>query len=430
MKLRLPFHFTILPRSRSSRETQFERPTHALSPAAFRLLAVRTVRSVAQGAMVADLSLYLNDLGWSGLAIGLTLGAAGLCAAVLGILVGYLSDSSRRKPYLLGYELVTVGCGLAPLLIHAPAVLAAAVVLGGFGRGLGGAAGPFGPVEQAWLADAVPLEQRAWIYSINYALGFFGMALGALLGIVPGLLLATLPAVAAYRMLFMVVTAGAVINLGFLLTTREKERDGRLPPGARAARLHRWENQLLWRLARLNAFNGLSMGLVGPLISYWFALRFRAGPDSIAPVMGATFALTGVMALYTGRLAMRHGLSRAVVWSRGIGVVLLVALPFMPWFWLAALIYMLRLASGGASVGARQAQIVSLVRDERRGLAASINAASFQVPQSAGPAMAGPLIAAGLFVAPFCLAAGLQLVYVVGYDRMFGRYDRKTTGIV
>jgi predicted MFS family arabinose efflux permease len=130
------------------------------------------------------------------------------------------------------------------------------------------------------------------------------------------------------------------------------------------------------------------------------------------------------MAMYTGRLALRHGLARAVVWSRGIGVVLLLLLPFMPWFWLAALVYMLRLASGGASVGARQAQIVSLVRDERRGLAASINAASFQLPQSAGPAIAGPLIGAGAFITPFCLAAVLQLIYVIGYDRVFGRYDR------
>ncbi|MGE5624726.1 MAG: MFS transporter [Bacillota bacterium] len=394
--------------------------------AAFRLLAARTVRSIAQGAMVADLSLYLNDLGWSGLAIGLVLTAAGLCAAGLGILVGYLSDGSRRKPYLLGYELVTVACGLAPLVTQTMPVLAAAIVLGGFGRGLGGAAGPFGPVEQAWLAEAVPMEDRAWIYSINYALGFFGMALGALCGVVPGLLLGSRTPAEAYSLLFMIVVAGALMNLVLLAATPERERGERLPPGARAERMQRWENHLLWRLARLNAFNGISMGLVGPLISYWFALRFRAGPDSIAPVMASTFALTGVLALYTGKLAMRHGLSRAVVWSRGIGVVMLAALPFMPWFWLAALVYMLRLASGGASVGARQAQIVSLVRDERRGLASSINAASFQVPQSAGPAIAGPLIAAGFFVAPFCLAAALQLAYVVGYDRMFGRYDRKT----
>src|SRR5579863_127586 len=396
---------------------------HTLSPTARRLLAARTVRSVAQGALVADLSLYLHALGWSGLGIGLTLTGAGLTAAVLGLIIGRMRDRLRRKPFLVWNEVLTALCGLAPFLSTAPAVLAAAIVLGGFGRGLSGAAGPFGPAEQAWLAEVVPAEDRGWVYSLNNALGFFGMSLGALLAILPGLW-ADLPPQRTYALLFMIVIAGAVANLWLLLSTGERDRGEMLPPGARAARLQRWENHLLWRLIRLNALNGLSMGLTGPLISYWFALKFHAGPESIAPVMAATFALTGVMALYTGKLALRHGLSRAVVWSRGIGVVLLVALPFMPWFWLAALVYMLRLASGGASVGARQAQIVSLVRDERRGLAASVNAASFQVPQSAGPAIAGPLIAAGLFVTPFCLAAALQLVYVIGYDRLFGRYDR------
>ena len=397
----------------------------ALHPTARRLLAARTLRSVAQGALVADLSLYLHALGWSGLGIGLALTGGGLTAAVLSLVIGRMSDRLRRKPFLVWNEVLTALCGFVPLFTTAPAVLAAAIVLGGFGRGLNGAAGPFGPAEQAWLAEAVRPEDRGWVYSLNNALGFFGMASGALLAILPGLW-TDLPPQRAYSLLFMIVVAGAVVNLGLLLLTRERGRGQALLPGHRAARLQRWENHLLWRLIRLNTLNGLSMGLTGPLISYWFALKFQAGPDRIAPVMAATFALTGVMALYTGRIAMRHGLSRAVVWSRGIGVLLLIALPFMPWFWLAALVYMLRLASGGASVGARQAQIVSLVRDERRGVAASVNAASFQVPQSAGPAIAGPMIAAGLFVTPFCLAAALQLVYVVGYDRLFGRYDHRS----
>lgn len=391
-----------------------------------RLLAARTVRSVAQGALVADLSLYLHALHWSGLAIGLALTGGGLSAAVLSLCIGRLSDRSRRRPWLLWNEVLTAACGCAALLSTSPALLTAAIVLGGFGRGLNGAAGPFGPAEQAWLAEAVPAADRGWVYSLNNALGFFGMALGALVAVLPGLWAESLTPQRAYAPLFLIVIAGALVNLGLLLATQERSRDGAMPAGARAQRLHRWENHLLWRLARLNALNGLSMGLTGPLISYWFALKFKAGPDDIAPVMAATFAVTGLMALWTGKLAMRHGLSRAVVWSRGIGVLLLLALPFMPWFWLAALVYMLRLASGGASVGARQAQIVSLVRDERRGLAASVNAASFQVPQSAGPGIAGPLIASGLFVTPFCLAAVLQLVYVVGYDRLFSRYDRLT----
>src|SRR5580698_32210 len=398
-------------------------PIHELHPTALRLLVARAIRSVAQGALIVDLSLYLNALHWSGVAIGLVLTAGGLSAALLSLAIGHTSDRSRRKPFLLGNELFTVLCGLAPLLSTSPVVLAAAIILGGFGRGMNGTAGPFGPAEQAWLADVVPMSDRGWIYSINNALGFFGMAVGALLAMLPAWLAPAADPRSAYSFLFVLVILGSLINLCLLLGAKERVRDALLPPGARVLRMHRWENNLLWRLGRLNVLNGLSMGLVGPLISYWFALRFGVGPDSIGSVLAGTFVLTGFMAFYTGRMAMRHGLSRAVVWSRGIGVALLLLLPFMPWFWLAATAYMLRLAAGGASVGARQAQIVSLIRDERRGLAASVNAATFQVPQSAGPGIAGPLIAAGFFVTPFCLAAALQLIYVVGYDRVFARYD-------
>lgn len=402
-------------------------PRHlVLHPAAKRLLAARTLRSVAQGALVVDLSLYLNALHWSGVAIGLVLTGGGLCAAGLSVGIGLMSDRLRRRPLLLWNELFTVLCGLVPLLSDSPAWLAAVIVLAGFGRGMNGAAGPFGPAEQAWLADVVPASDRGWVYSFNNALAFFGMALGALLAVAPTWWAAGTDPHVAYAFMFLLVMAGGCANLVLLWGAVERTRDAMPPPGARLLRQHRWENNLLWRVGRLNVLNGLSMGLVGPLISYWFALRFGVGPDSIGAVMAGTFALTGMMAYITGQMTLRHGLSRAVVWSRGVGVVLLLLLPFMPWFWLAAAAYMLRLASGGAAVGARQAQIVSLVRDERRGLATSVNAASFQVPQSVGPSFAGPLISAGFFVAPFCLAAVLQLIYVVGYDRVFSRYDRVT----
>jgi Arabinose efflux permease len=187
--------------------------------------------------------------------------------------------------------------------------------------------------------------------------------------------------------------------------------------------VRRFENHILWRLFQLNTLNGLSIGLTGPLIAYWFALKFHIGPGTIAPMMAVTFVITGVSAIFAGRLTERHGLVSSVIWTRGIGVILLALLPLMPWFWLAAVIYMLRLASSGASLGARQAQVVSLMRDQRRGLAASVNAASFQVPQSIGPGIAGPLIGAGLFAAPFYVAAALQVLYVTGYERVFRRYE-------
>ena len=44
-----------------------------LHPTTRRLLLSRTLRSIGQGALVVDFSLYLHALHWSGFAIGLVL---------------------------------------------------------------------------------------------------------------------------------------------------------------------------------------------------------------------------------------------------------------------------------------------------------------------------------------------------------------------
>jgi len=353
--------------------------------------------------------------------------AGGLAAAALGLLIGIASDGFRRKPFLLYNEGLTILCGLAPLASASTVVLATAIIIGGFGRGSNGSAGAFAPAEQAWLAEAAPPVKRGWIYSLNTAAGFFGMALGALLAILPAFWTHPLGPRLAYSPIFIIVALGGCVNLWLLSGGRELRVAPESRQGAKAVKktqTRRFENHILWRLFQLNTINGLSIGLSGTLIAYWFALKFRIGPGTIAPMMAITFALTGITAILAGRLTQRYGLVSSVLWSRGLGVLLLVLLPLMPWFWLAAIIYMLRLASSGASLGARQAQVVSLIRDERRGLAASVNAASFQVPQSIGPGIAGPMIAAGMFLTPFYIAAGLQLLYVIGYGRVFRRHER------
>ncbi len=57
-------------------------------------------------------------------------------------------------------------------------------------------------------------------------------------------------------------------------------------------------------------------------------------------------------------------------------------------------------------------------------MASSLNAVSFQLPQSVGPTVAGYLLGAGLLTLPFYLAALLQAIYLVAYGRAFRGYDR------
>ncbi|MDA8141448.1 MAG: MFS transporter [Desulfobacteraceae bacterium] len=396
-----------------------------------RLLSARFWRSISQGALVVDLALFLHALDWRGAAIGLVLSAAGIAGAALNILVGVFSDRSSRKPFLIAYEVLSCACALLAMLSSDPVLLCVAIILAGFGRGANGAAGPFAPAEQAWLAETVAPERRGVVYSLNTAIGFFGMTLGALAAVLPRLLRPYLGQAGSFRPLFGLVLLGNAVNLLLLATAPEfRPRQPVWPATAPSVGAPTRERRFLWHLMGLNAFNGLAIGLTGPLISYWFARRFLIGPLVIGPILALSFLITGLAALMVGRLTQRAGLVRSVVWGRSGGLILLLILPFMPVYGLASLVYILRTALNRGTTGARQALVISAVREERRGFAASLNALSMQLPQSLGPAAAGALIGAGWFVMPFLIAAGLQGVYVLLYQRVFAPLERECADLL
>ncbi|MEN6333206.1 MAG: MFS transporter [Phycisphaerales bacterium] len=254
------------------------------------------------------------------------------------------------------------------------------------------------------------------------------MGLGAFIAMLPSFLHAAVGHVLAYRLLFLLVIIPSAINLVLFYRAKETYRGSGagtdLPPEeqARDARVRRQENKALLQLMFVNAFNGLAIGLTGPLISYWFALKFHVGPSYIAPVIAASFLLTAKLSYLTGRVSLRMGIVRPVVIGRLVGLILYAILPLIPVYWLASLIYLLRTVFTRGPAGAQQALAISIVREHRRGLASSLNVVSFLVPRSIGPGFSGRLLDLGMFGLPFYLAAGLQSVYLIGYARFFREY--------
>jgi MFS family permease len=86
----------------------------------------------------------------------------------------------------------------------------------------------------------------------------------------------------------------------------------------------------------------------------------------------------------------------------------------------AAVLYALRSACNRGTAAARQLVAAGLTRAERRGLAASVQSLSTQLPRAAGPVLGGWLIHRGEFVAPFLLTAVVQAVYILVYRHYFG----------
>lgn len=398
-----------------------------LSANARRLIAARALRSLGQGALVVDFALYLHALHWKAVAIGAVFMGGLVLGGLLTLLLGPLSDRWGRRRFLLAYELSQMAAAVTALSSSQPAWLAAAAIVGGFGRGANGSPGPFAPVEQSWLAGEVAPEVRGGVFSLNTALGFFGMALGALGGMLPGLAGDGHPPASEYRVLFLIVLLGSLACFGLLLGARDRiapqrGRESPSPTPEHEARRLR-ENGLLLRLVGVNAINGLGIGLIGPLMAYWFQLRFGVGPAAIAPMMGLAFAVTGVAALLAGRLSRRFGVVDAVVWPRLVGLFLLIPMALSPSFAWAGAFYVLRSGLNRGTIGARQALGVSLVAADRSGLAASLNTVSIMLPLAIGPVAAGAFFQAGWLLPPFLIAAGLQGVYLYLYQRLFRAHD-------
>jgi hypothetical protein len=225
--------------------------------------------------------------------------------------------------------------------------------------------------------------------------------------------------------LFVLPLLGSLIGFALLWRAPETSPDVAVAaPAPRAdaapARTRAAENRRLAELALANTLNGLGIGLVAPLMAYWFALRFGHGPASIGPALAAGFVLAAAGAQLAQRVAARLGVVRTVLAMRGAGLVLLLLTPWLPWFALAAAAWALRAAFNQGTIGVRQALALGLTGPQRRGLAATVNNVSMMVPRSIGPALAGLMLARGWLVAPFVAAAACQFAYLLAYRAFFG----------
>jgi MFS family permease len=393
------------------------------------LLTTRFIRSIGQGALAVDFSLYLRALNWSAVSISVVLSVALLMGVVLTLFAGPLSDRGGRRRFLFAYEAAQCVAGLSALLSAQPAILYAAAMVGGFGRGGNGAAGPFSPVEQAWLAQSVSPLRRGPVYSLNAALGFLGNAAGALIAALPARLQIVLPGAVAYRPLFLLTAVGSLLCCALILRTPDSEAvraHGAAVAEPASEGVVRQENRMVLRLMIANLMNGAGVGATGPLIAYWFAERFGEGPAEIGPLMAGGFLMAAVASIAAGWLSKSFGIVRSVIAMRLVGLVLLVALPFAPSFGLAATLYVLRAMFNRGTTGARSALSISIVRPQRRGFSASMANVSMQVPRSFSPVLTGFLFAAGDLTLPFLIGAAFQGAYLAFYYWSFGQVDPVT----
>jgi len=392
------------------------------------VLTARFTMSAARAIAGVVTALYLADEGFSAFELGLLFLCVTLVSAVMASGIGMVSDRVGRKPFLVAVPLLAAASAAVYAYSPLPFVLFVFAALGSFGRGAGaggGSVGPYQPAESALVAEAVPSPKRAAAFG-RLA---FSSSLGALFGgLLAGLAhpshhMTHAAATAAYRPAFLaaaVLAACAAAIALFLFEPRRTER----PAGSGRRRL-KWPRSswpALWRFWVTNGTNGLAIGLLGPFVSYWLFRRYGASPGAI----GVLFAIVNfgslVSTLSAAGIARRFGTVRAIVVVRALGGVLLVPMVLAPSFWLAGVIYFVRMLAQRVGLPLRQSFTQDMADPAERASLAALSNLPAQATMAGSQVLAGYLFEEVSLSAPFELSAVLQLVNAIAYGTLFGRF--------
>jgi MFS family permease len=385
------------------------------------LVASRMTMSMVTSLAGIVVPIYLARLGFRAVQIGVLFTATAATTGLLTALSGLLADRYGRKPFLFIFPLFTAAAGLVYLVTRSFPLLVAVSAVGSIGRGggAGGGVGPYAPAQQAMVAAAVPTHHRNAAFGLVAFAATVGALVGGLLGGVPDLATgAGLTGLAAYRPAFLLLCGLALVAAGLALPLRETSVPAASSRG-RALALPRRSLPLLLRLMATNAVGGLAMGAFGPFITYWFYIRYGAGPGAV----GLLYAVVNIASLApnlaAASIARRLGLVRAVTVVRSVASLLLIVMVFMPSFALAGAIYLVRMVLQRIGMPLRQSYIMGMAAEEERASVSGLSSVSMQLTSAASPPVAGYLFDHVALALPFSLGGILQLLSAGLYYAFF-----------
>ena len=378
------------------------------------LMASRGIRAFAFSYLGVVFAIYLSQLGYSTVTIGLVISTASASGAVLTALWGFLSDRFGRKKILMLLAALTMVSNLiyvffSHLVFILSAVIIANVGAGGSGGG-GQGGGPFNPVEQALLAEKCTPENRNRIFSTNAFVGSFMGSLGALVSGLPQYLQESFgwQPVASYKPLFaltilfsiILIFAYSSINEHHIPRKREKTNRRRTAGSG-----------FVTKIALLGMVDNLGAGLVGPLISYWFFRRFGVELKSLGFMFFLSYFFAALSFLAAPVLARHMGVVKTMAFSHGLASIIYLFLPLAPSFSIAAAMTVVRSFLAYMDNPLRSSFIMGIVRPEDRGAAAGITTLSRHVPVAVSPTISAYLMQSFSLNVPIFIGGFLQLFH-------------------
>jgi MFS family permease len=377
------------------------------------LMVSRGVRAFAFSYLGVIFTIYLSQLGYSTVTIGVVVTTAYASAAVLTAVWGFLSDRYGRKKILMLLAALTIVSNFIYLFSSHLIFIIAAVIIANVGAGGSGAGGqgggPMSPVEQALLAEKCTPQNRNTVFSANAFVGSMMGAIGALLSGLPQHLQETWgwQPIPSYKPLFALTILFSIVLIFAYAQIEEhhRPRKGEKKPLATRA------NKFVVKMSLLGMIDNLGGGLISPLISYWFFLRYGVELKSLGFMFFLSYFLAAMSFLTAPLIARRIGVVRTMAFSHGLASAIWLILPLAPTFAIAAAMTIARSYLAYMDNPLRSSFIMGVVRPEDRGAAAGFTTLSRHVPVAISPTLSAYLMQAFTLNIPVFLGGFLQLTH-------------------
>ena len=384
------------------------------------LMASRGIRSFAFSYLNVVFAIYLDQLGYSTVTIGIIFSVAYLSGAVLTAVWGYLSDRFGRRNILMLLAVLTIISNCIYVFFSGFVFILLAVVIanvgsgGSAGGGQGG--GPFNPVEEALLAEKCTPENRNRVFAVNSSVGALMGSFGALASGLPQYLQETWgwSAIASYKPLFILTILFSVVLFFVYSSIREQHQ-----PRTVEKKISKPTGIFVTKMSLLAIVDNFGAGMAGALVSYWFFLRFGVQLKSLGVIFFASYFLAAVSFLSAPLIALRLGVVRTMAFSHGLASIIYLVLPLAPTLAIAASLLMIRSFFAYMDNPLRASFTMAMVNSNERGSAAGVTSLARIIPYGISPTFSTYLMQSVSLTLPLFIGGGLQLINDVAFYLLF-----------
>ena len=387
------------------------------SPHVNRLLVAKGLRAFGDGYVSLLLPVYLLELGYSALQVGIIATATLLGSGLLTLAVGLRAYRFHYRAVLLAATalMAATGLGFATITSFWPLLVIAFV---GTLNPSSGDVSVFLPLEHAVLSRVVDDRGRTAAFARYSLVGALVAALGSLAAGLPALLAARfgLGSVAALQCMFALYALTAIpVALVYRSLPHSLGADAKRAPAPLTVSRSR-----VYTLAALFSVDAFGGGLVvQSMVALWLFQRYGLSLGEAGTIFFWTGVLTAASFLVAVRIANRIGLVNTMVFTHLPSSLCLVLIPFAGDLSTALALLFVRAALSQMDVPTRSSYVMAIVQPEERPAAASITSVPRSLASAVSPLLAGYLLGISTFGWPLVAAGGVKIAYDLALLAMF-----------